>query len=208
MIKNCSCCKQDKDITYFHKNKSRKDGYNHTCKLCVSRKSKEYSRNNAHKLREKNRADYEKNKSIRKEKARQYYYDNKDKVLELVHSYYYNNVEKIIEYKANYRSINKDKIIEYRRNNKHKAANISAKRRARKLLRTPKWLTKEHFLEIESLYEQARNLTKLTGEDHHVDHIIPLKGDMVSGLHVPWNLQILHYKENLSKSNKLIESYL
>jgi hypothetical protein len=61
----------------------------------------------------------------------------------------------------------------------------------------------EHRDEIAEFYKQSRRLTDETGIQHHVDHIIPLNGDNVCGLHVPWNLQILTATDNVLKSNKI-----
>lgn len=66
---------------------------------------------------------------------------------------------------------------------------------------TPAWLTKEHWDEMNALYFKAREMTKETGIRHEVDHIHPLNGKTVCGLHVPWNLQILTQSENVAKSN-------
>jgi 5-methylcytosine-specific restriction endonuclease McrA len=68
--------------------------------------------------------------------------------------------------------------------------------------RTPCWLTFEHLKQIELLSIEALRLTQTTGVRHEVDHIIPLRGQSVSGLHVPWNLQIITKSENASKRNK------
>ncbi len=74
-----------------------------------------------------------------------------------------------------------------------------AKYRAAKLQRTVSWANTKLIQEI---YLNARNLSEDSGESYHVDHIIPLQGKKVSGLHVETNLQILKSKDNSSKSNK------
>jgi len=79
-----------------------------------------------------------------------------------------------------------------------------AKRRCTKLQRTPKWLTTEELILIKALYDQATNKTKETGVLWHVDHIIPLRGVDVSGLHVLSNLKVIPAKENMQKGNSYI----
>lgn len=68
----------------------------------------------------------------------------------------------------------------------------------------PRWLTAEHKAQIRAMYLAARKLTKDTGIKHVVDHIVPLRSEVVCGLHVPWNLQILTHNVNCAKSNKLL----
>ena len=70
---------------------------------------------------------------------------------------------------------------------------------------TPKWLTKIERLQMRDLYVQARKMTELTRERYVVDHIVPLRGADVCGLHVPWNLRVITQEENLVKSNKLVD---
>lgn len=58
---------------------------------------------------------------------------------------------------------------------------------------------------IAAIYAEARRLTVDTGVPHHVDHIIPLKGERVSGLHVESNLRVLPRRDNILKSNRADE---
>jgi hypothetical protein len=77
----------------------------------------------------------------------------------------------------------------------------AAKRRAARLLRTPAWSDEA---KIRAMYAEAHRLTAETGIPHHVDHALPLQGELVSGLHVHQNLQILTAAENSRKRNKFL----
>lgn len=66
-------------------------------------------------------------------------------------------------------------------------------------LATPDWLTEDHWAQIHAFYREAQALTEATGEEYHVDHIVPLAGKHVCGLHAPWNLQVLRGIENVKK---------
>ncbi len=79
-------------------------------------------------------------------------------------------------------------------------------RRRKHRLATPVWLTRQQKSEIRQLYQIAITMTKTTGEQYVVDHIVPLRSEVVCGLHVPWNLRVIPRQENLLKSNKLIDT--
>jgi hypothetical protein len=98
----------------------------------------------------------------------------------------------------------KERARQARRHTAHpeKRTARNAAHRANKLQRTPPWLTAEHRADIRRIYRASADLTATTGECYQVDHIVPLRGEKVSGLHVPWNLQVLIASENLAKSNK------
>ena len=73
--------------------------------------------------------------------------------------------------------------------------------RAQTVRATPRWLTAEHKAQIRALYREAKRLTRETGELHVVDHIVPKIGATVCGLHVPWNLQVMHWLPNAVKGS-------
>lgn len=90
----------------------------------------------------------------------------------------------------------------YAKNNRSKMCAKYTLYIADKIKRTPCWLTKQDFETIRQFYELAAKKTKETGISWHVDHVIPLRGKLVSGLHVPQNLQVILKTENLTKLNK------
>jgi hypothetical protein len=89
----------------------------------------------------------------------------------------------------------------WKTNNPAKLQAMDARRRAAKLYRTPAWLTDDEQWMIAQAYDIAAQRTKLFGISWHVDHVLPLQGRLVSGLHVPTNLQVIPAAVNCRKSN-------
>ncbi|QGH74791.1 hypothetical protein MAL1_00012 [Bacteriophage DSS3_MAL1] len=67
---------------------------------------------------------------------------------------------------------------------------------------TPTWLTDDQWEQMNVTYEERDRITAETGVQHHVDHIVPLRGESVCGLHVPWNLRVISAEHNTRKGNK------
>lgn len=76
---------------------------------------------------------------------------------------------------------------------------MEAARRAAKLNATPRWLSGDDIKAIDQMYEKASAMTAATGIPHEVDHVVPLMGRDVRGLHVPWNLQVIPAYQNRAK---------
>jgi hypothetical protein len=79
---------------------------------------------------------------------------------------------------------------------------MRARARASRLNATPSWLNKKDIEDIHFVYRTAAKLTDETGIQHEVDHIVPLQGKKVCGLHVAWNLEAIPASVNRAKGNK------
>ena len=137
------------------------------------------------------RADYFKiynQKQMVKEKKNQWYEANREKVINSAKT---RPIEQIRIYRNKWKENNKVQV----------RADTKARRRKHREA-TPKWLTRKQKTEIRQLYQIAITMTQTTGEQYVVDHIVPLRSDVVCGLHVPWNLRVITQEENLAKSNK------
>lgn len=95
----------------------------------------------------------------------------------------------------------KARAQKYLKNNKDKVNAKTVAYQLAKANRIPKWADAE---KIKELYNQAAIKSKKTGVQWHVDHIVPLRGKLVSGLHVPENLQVIPGIENVKKANRYI----
>jgi len=123
-------------------------------------------------------------------KAKQYKVLNPDKIRETKRKWKRANPDKVAASKRRYIEKNPDKQAAQRKT-----------RKCAELKRTPPWLTEQHKKEIRVVYRKAKEEQQATGVEYHVDHIVPLRGKTVCGLHVPWNLQVIPAKENIKKSN-------
>ena len=161
---------------------------------------------NKEKHRAKAKAYYEANKEKKKAYDKSYRKVNREKIQTRMKAYYESNKDKLLAQKKAYYESNKDKLLAqtkvWQQNNKNKRKASKAKRRSAKLQRTPSWLTKEALDKIKDIYKMAYRRSQIEGIEYQVDHIIPLQGKKVSGLHVPNNLQVISAKENRSKLNK------
>jgi len=85
--------------------------------------------------------------------------------------------------------------------NKNPGATTAAKavNKAERKQRVPMWLSEDDKWMIAQVYELAELRTKMFGFPWHVDHVVPLNGKRVSGLHVPQNLQVIPWIDNLRK---------
>ena len=103
-----------------------------------------------------------------------------------------------------YRKENQEVIRAYRKSPKRKADN-KMRQKIKEIRKShpavPNWLTLEQKKEIRKLHLKQKQIRDTQNKEYHIDHIVPLNGETVCGLHVPWNLQLIPEKENLSKSN-------
>ena len=111
-------------------------------------------------------------------------------------------------YRIKWLAENAERMREHKRKWKHnhpaETRADAMRRNASKLMAVPPWLTKEQRNNILDIYRRCSEIKKETGFPYEVDHIIPLRGENVCGLHVSWNLQILTRSENARKHNKLL----
>lgn len=117
-------------------------------------------------------------------------------------AYHAANRDRVRQHKRKWAAKSRAKIKakndRWKANNPDRVRASTRDRQARLIQAMPKWADR---LKIRGMYYAAEMMTQAYGGEWHVDHIIPLRGRTVCGLHVPWNLRVCPAAENLAKSN-------
>jgi len=173
-LKKCTKCEQWLSVSLFYADRQKKDGLKPSCKTC--------------------------NLSLRPsqiESSKRWKARNKQKVTEYKRNYYNTHLKRPRPPKD--LTAPKRAKIAWKKRNPVKVYADRASRRAKELLATPSWAREES---IRHYYTLASFMSESTGIKWHVDHIVPLRGKSVCGLHVEHNLTFLPASFNIAKSNK------
>lgn len=217
----CKMCGQRKPLDQFY-SAGKPGSYNKRCKPCYSTTSKARYEARKAEILAKQKVRIASNKDKVDAYMREWYRKNRDRVLAYQTEYRSDPVvlERERERQARYYAERAAEIQAKRK------ASITPERAAARRAWQTKW-AKENRVKlivkanarrmrikgamppwadnsaIRAVYQEAARRTEETGVPHEVDHIVPIKGRNVSGLHVQWNLRVVTRYENRSKSNKL-----
>lgn len=224
--KYCIQCKAYKELVAgFSKNKRKADGFDLYCKSCCRLRREAIKPFQGDANRQHRNAQARKRRNENPEKAKayaaQWRKENPEKLSGYYAKWYAENRETVLAKDKARREANIEQYLEreraslakrldrksetakaWRAANPGKINRYASLRRASIANRTPRWLTAADFACMDLIYQCARVWSEETGIPHDVDHIYPLRGLYVCGLHVPDNLQILTASENRSKNNR------
>jgi hypothetical protein len=190
--KMCIDCGEESPVDNFPKNPRMDDGLLNRCKSCEYTRVKEWRKSNRGRVK------------FLQDRWRK---DNPEQFKQHLVKYQSKTVEKRSAWRraryANNRESELAKCRAYQKGNVEYQSRKNATRRVAHVNATPKWLTALQKAQMTAFYEISKARTVQTGIRHHVDHIVPLRGKVAAGLHVPWNMQVLTGVENNKKFNSL-----
>lgn len=208
-MKKCKKCGIEKELTEFYKEKTTRDGFQTSCKMCHAEKEKEYYKNNKEQIAKRKKEYYKRNKERLLERQREYNKNNEEQKKECDKKYYENNKEKIMEYKKGYqrKRCQNDPVFRmiknYRSRTSKAYSNETKSKSTMELLGCTGPELKEH---LEKQFQPG--MTHENYGEWHIDHIRPCASFDLSDpkqeqacFHYT-NLQPLWAQHNLSKGAK------
>lgn len=173
------------------------------CTECTNRTGRDWARRHRSQATKNCREWRKRNPARSLENERRWREANRDKVRQFSRNWYYNNPEKVRAATKKWYYQNRGyaavKYREWVASNPSRNSHNTAMYEARKNRAMPLWADSE---QIAIVYEHRDAIANKEGAAYHVDHIVPLCSDLVCGLHVEDNLQVILASENQRKSNK------
>jgi hypothetical protein len=185
-VKVCKSCNVEKPVEAFGKN--GKCGRHPRCKICRAEIERQRRLTDGESIRAQERERYSTDKATKVASIKRYYEKNRQAILDRNAKLYEVKADDIKAYARQYRQKNKAKVREW-----------NGTRRAILRQACPSWVDRKA---IAAIYREAWELEQKIGIPHHVDHIIPISGRNVCGLHIPENLKAIPAVENLKKGIK------
>jgi len=180
----CKTCNKTKPKTEFGKDRRLRSGVRSECKECSRLRTKRWREGNPEKVAEYNK---------RTDWTRKWVAQNPEKRLAASRSYYARN-----------KLAHAERVQRWYEKNRGRRRAITMNYRAAKRRATPVWFSELDDFVLSELHDKAVTLEKLGHGKFHVDHIVPLQGETVCGLHWRRNWQLMPASENVKKSNRLM----
>jgi hypothetical protein len=191
-MKVCVVCNNSKPLSEFYKRVDSPDGYRNDCKECRKATSLKNHYENHEQRKARFREAHVKRVAINPNFYIERYARYREVDLARSKEFYKENIEQRRAYQRHWSKTNRGIANALGRKYKLKKANA-----------TPLWLTPEQLYNMQCTYKVATQLSETSSQKWHVDHIVPIRGKDVCGLHVPWNLQVLPAKMNMQKGNRI-----
>ena len=193
-MKSCVTCGESKELEFFYRRKDSPDGYRNDCKLCRKAKSHSNYFSDLVNKRAWHREHHREKMELNPNWYAEYYAANKEKM----------SVYNAKGYRERYRAKRLVQAKQWAQDNPGMANANKKAYKVAKINACPPWVRSnpELMWVMSQVYELAVMRSEMFGFSWHVDHVVPLRGKVVSGLHVPWNLQVIPGVDNMSKSNK------
>jgi hypothetical protein len=207
MVKKCSICKIEKEISEFHKWKYGPDGYKRYCKSCRVKETKDYYGRKQNEIKERVKKYRDRNSVQVRKKRMERYYKNKDSEAKYMSEYRTKNRKELTQKDIQRRKTDPIHKLKHTMNSRLrmflKSKNLSKKNKTFSVIGCTPQELKEHL--------ENKFILGMSWENQgqwHIDHIIPLSSakteDEIYKLCHYTNLQPLWAEDNLKKSNKLI----